>query len=40
MVLNLGKCPFMCLGQNIVDKAFVYNNTDMKSNKRERKYEE
>ena len=31
MVLNLGKCHFMCLGQNTVNETFVYDNTEMKN---------
>ena len=29
MVLNLGKCHFMCLGQNAVNETFVCYNIDM-----------
>ena len=31
MVLNSGKCHFMCLGQNTVNETFVYDNIEMKS---------
>ena len=36
MVLNSGKCHFMCLGQNTVNEIFVYDNTDMKNHKEEK----
>ena len=36
MVLNPGKCHFMCLGQNTVNEAFVYDNTEMKNSKEEK----
>ena len=34
MVLNSGKCHFMCLGQNTVNETFVYDNIEMKNIKR------
>ena len=34
MVLNSGKCHFMCLGQNIVHQTFV--NIEMKNGKEEK----
>ena len=36
MVLNSGKCHFMCLGQNTVIEAFVYDNIEMKNSKEEK----
>ena len=36
MILNSGKCHFMCLGQNTVKKTFVYDNTKMKNSKEEK----
>ena len=36
MVLNLGKCHFMCLGQNTVNETFVYDNTEMKNSTEEK----
>ena len=39
MVSNWGKCHFMCLGQNTVNEAVVYDNTDMKNSK-EKKIQE
>ena len=36
MVLNSGKCHFMCLGQNTVNEIFVYDNTEMKNSKEEK----
>ena len=30
MVLNSGKCHFMCLGQNTVNETFVFGKTEMK----------
>ena len=36
MVLNSGKCHFMCLGQNTVNEIFVYDNTEMKNSKVEK----
>ena len=36
MALNSGKCRFMCLGQNTVNKTFVYDNTEMKNSKEEK----
>ena len=36
MILNSGKCHFMCLGQNTVKKKFVYDNTKMKNSKEEK----
>ena len=35
MVLNSGKCHFMCLRQNTVNETFVYDN-EMKSSKEEK----
>ena len=31
IVLNWGKCHFMCLGQNTVHEKFVYDNIEMKN---------
>ena len=36
VVLNSGKRHFMCLGQNTVNKTFVYDNIEMKSSKEEK----
>ena len=36
MVLNLGKCHFMCLRQNAVNETFVYDNSEMKNSKEEK----
>ena len=36
MVLNSDKCHFMCLGQNTVNKTFVYDNLEMKRSKEEK----
>ena len=36
MVLNSGKCHFMCLEQNTVNETFVYDNTEMKNSKEEK----
>ena len=36
MVLNSRKCHFMCLGQNTVIEAFVYDNIEMKNSKEEK----
>ena len=36
MVLNSGKCHFMCLGQNTVNETFVYDNIEMKNSKEEK----
>ena len=36
MVLNSGKCHFMCLVQNTVNETFVYNNTELKNSKEEK----
>ena len=33
MLLNLGKCHFMCLGQNAKNETFVYDNNEMKNSK-------
>ena len=36
MVLNSGKCHFMCLGQNRVNEIFVYDKIEMKNSKEEK----
>ena len=36
MVLNSGKYHFMCLGQNTVNKTFVYDIIEMKNSKEEK----
>ena len=36
MVLNSGKCHFMCLGQNTVNGIFVYDSIEMKNSKEEK----
>ena len=35
MVLNSGKCHFMCLGQNTVNETSVYDNIELKNSKKE-----
>ena len=36
MVLNSGKCRFMCLGQNSVNETFVYHNIERENGKEEK----
>ena len=36
MVLNSGKCHFMCIGQNTVNETFVYDKIEMKNSKEEK----
>ena len=36
MVLNSGKCHFMCLGQDAVNETFIYDNIEMKNSKEEK----
>ena len=36
MVLNSGKCHFMCLRQNTVNEIFVCDDTEMKNSKEEK----
>ena len=36
MVLNSGKCRFMCLRQNTVNETFVYHNIEMENGKEEK----
>ena len=36
LVLNSGKCHFMCLGQNTVNETFTYDNIEMKNSKEEK----
>ena len=36
MVLNSGKCHFMCLGQNTWNETFVFDNIEMKNSKEEK----
>ena len=36
MVLNSGKCYFMCLVQNTMNEIFVYDNIEMKNSKEEK----
>ena len=36
MVLNSGKCHFLCLGQNPMNEKFVYDNIEMKNCKKEK----
>ena len=36
MVLNLGKCHFMCLGQNTINEIFVCDNIERKNSKEEK----
>ena len=35
MVLNLGRCHFMCLGLSTVNETFVYDKIEMKNSKEE-----
>ena len=35
MVLNSGRCHFMCLGQSTVNETFVYDKIEMKNSKEE-----
>ena len=36
MVLNSGKCHFMCVGQNTVNETFDSDNTEMKNRNEEK----
>ena len=36
MVLNSGKCHFMCVRRNKENETLFYNNTDMKSSSEEK----
>ena len=36
MVLNSGKCHFMCLGKNAENKTYFFNNTEMKNSNEEK----
>ena len=36
MVLDSGKCRFMCLRQNTVNETFVYHNIEMENGKEEK----
>ena len=36
MVLNSGKCHFMCVGQNTVNEAFDNDNAEMKNSNEEK----
>ena len=36
MVLNSGKCHFMCLGKNIENGTYFFNNTEMKNSSEEK----
>ena len=36
MVLNSGKCHFMCLGKNTENKTYFFNNTEMKNSSEEK----
>ena len=36
MVLNPGKFHFMCIGKDRESQTFFYNNTEMKTSKKER----
>ena len=35
MVLNLGKFYFICIGKDRESETFFYNNTEMKTSKKE-----
>ena len=35
MVLNAGKCHFMCLGKNTENETFIFKDTIMNSSKEE-----
>ena len=36
VVLNSGKCHFMCLGKNTENEAFSYKNTEIENSKKEK----
>ena len=36
MVLNPGKCNFMCLGQNKGNETYCFNDTEMKNSSKEK----
>ena len=36
MVLNSGKCHFMCLGKNTENETYCFNNTEMKNSSKEK----
>ena len=36
MVLNTGKCHFMCLGKNIENETYFFNNNEMKNSSEEK----
>ena len=36
MVLNSGKCHFMCLAQNTANEIFAYDNIEMKKSKEQK----
>ena len=36
MVLNSGKCHFMCLGKNTENETHFFNNTEMKNSSGEK----
>ena len=37
IVLNAGKCHFMCLGNNTENEPFLFNNNNLKENSNKRK---
>ena len=36
MVLDLGKCHFLCLGKNIENETYIFNKTEMKNSSEEK----
>ena len=36
MVLNSGKCHFMCLGKNTENETYFFNNTEVKNSSKEK----
>ena len=36
MVLNSGKCHFMCLGKNTENETYFFNNTEIKNSSEEK----
>ena len=38
MMLNAGKCHFMCLGNNTVNETFLFNKILMKNSKEQKNF--
>ena len=36
MILNSGKCHFICLGKNTESETYLFNNTEMKNSSEEK----